>query len=468
MPALIVRHPPNEHARTHQRQGATLSLLDDALYMVDLRNTDLRAPTIATKWRIGNSTVKDHRRKLGIKAQPATASKDDWQAGVTFDPQTGVPTDIRTPSMDEVVGNDYEAIIAAMDVRLPEGYELRLAQIFYNQNAWTRATEDQEHAITKPNVRYHFKVVAVSAPLITAADMEASRKRVQAWKLPKRIPGSGLGAEVAAVVNLADMQAHKAESGGVDALLERMYDGLENTQAYINRQRKTGRNINELVLVNNGDPFEGIAGNYANQTHTVQGGLRAQQNTVLDIWEAYSRELFPQFDKGQFVTVHCNHTQYGRQGGAAKSTTGDEDTGSAFLAETLQRILKGRAEFEQVKFTIPHDEMNVYADIAGVPVGFNHGHKIPGNDASGFEKWLNGQVRGDAQAYAARIWITAHRHHLAYWDMGSCSVFQCPSCEGDSSSKWLRDMTGRFSRSGILAMLIGNHEQLGWSDQAFL
>jgi len=191
-------------------------------------------------------------------------------------------------------------------------------------------------------------------------------------------------------------------------------------------------------------------------------------NNVLDIWEAYSRELFPQFDKGQFVTVHCNHTQFGRQGGAAKSITGDEDTGSAFLAESLQRILKGRPEFDHVSFVIPNDEMNVYTDIAGVPTAFNHGHKIPGSDAAGFEKWLNGQVRGDLQAHQARLWFTAHRHHYAAWDMGSTFVFQCPSCEGNDSSKWLRDSTGKFSRSGILAVLVGNHDPLGWSDQAFL
>jgi hypothetical protein len=29
-------------------------------------------------------------------------------------------------------------------------------------------------------------------------------------------------------------------------------------------------------------------------------------------------------------------------------------------------------------------------------------------------------------------------------------------------------MTGRFSRSGILALLIGEHDPLGWSDLAFL
>jgi hypothetical protein len=164
------------------------------------------------------------------------------------------------------------------------------------------------------------------------------------------------------------------------------------------------------------------------------------------------------------VSVLCNHGEFGRMGGP-KSQTSDSDNAGGFLAETLRRVLD-RPEFGHVEWTIPHDDMNVYADVAGVPMGFNHGHKIPGNDASGFEKWLNGQVRGDHHAHAARIWQTAHRHHFAAWDMGSCSVFQAPSLDG--GSKWLTDMTGRYSRSGILAYLVGEHAPLGWSDMAFL
>ena len=300
---------------------------------------------------------------------------------------------------------------------------------------------------------------------ITDAEIEEAQKRVRKWKLPKRIPGTGLGAPVAAVLNLADMQLYKSEGGGVDATLDRLRDGLENFQAEIDRQRKH-HNINELVIVNNGDPFEGIAGNYASQTHTVQGGLRKQMNLVLDVWSSYARELYPQFEKGQFVSVLCNHTEFGRQGGSAKSITSDSDNGSAFLAETLQRILGASPAFDHVDFTIPHDEMSVYTTAAGVPMGFNHGHKIPGSDAAGFEKWLNGQARGDQRANEARIWVTAHRHNFQAWDLGSTFGFSCPSCDG--GSKWLRDSTGKFSRSGILSFLVGEHHRLGWSDLAFL
>jgi hypothetical protein len=188
-------------------------------------------------------------------------------------------------------------------------------------------------------------------------------------------------------------------------------------------------------------------------------------NGVLDVWSQYARTLYPQFDKGQFVSVLCNHGELGRMGGA-KNQTSDSDNGSAFLAETLQRILTGRPEFDHVEWTIPHDEMNVYTDIAGIPTAFNHGHKIPGSDATGFEKWLNGQVRGDDQAHKAKVWITAHRHNYQSFDLGSTTVHQAPSCDG--GSKWLRDMTGKFSRSGILALLIGEHDPMGWSDVAFL
>lgn len=301
---------------------------------------------------------------------------------------------------------------------------------------------------------------------VTEADVAGFRADVAKWKIPRRTPGSGLGTPVAAVLNLADMQLYKSEGGGIKATLQRLYDGLENFQGEINRQRKSGRNIEELVIVNNGDPFEGIAGNYASQTFTVQGGLRAQMNGVLDVWLSYARTLYPQFEKGQFVSVLCNHTEFGRQGGAKNSITTDSDSGGAFLAETMRRILDGRGEFDHIKYTIPHDEMNVYTDVSGVLVGFNHGHKIPGSDAAGFEKWLNGQARGDEQAHNARVWITAHKHNFQAWDLGSTFGFSCPSCDG--GSKWLRDSVGRFSRSGIISMLIGEHHPLGWSDVAFL
>jgi len=300
-------------------------------------------------------------------------------------------------------------------------------------------------------------------------EIAARRAEVAKWKMRSSASKStkkmhSNASEVAAVINLADIQGGKSEGGGVAATQQRLLDGLENVQRWLDRMRSE-YNVTEIVLANNGDPMENCAGNYSAQLFTVELNHRGQMNFVLDMWTLYAKHLFPQFDKAQFVSVLCNHGEFGRMGGG-KSQTSDSDNAGGFLAESLRRVLEDRPEFEHVEWTIPHDEMNVYVEAAGVPIAFNHGHKIPGSDANGFEKWLNGQVRGDDNAHRARIWQTAHRHHFATWDMGSCSVFQAPSLDG--GSKWLKDMNGRYSRSGILTYLVGEHAPLGWSDMAFL
>ncbi len=292
------------------------------------------------------------------------------------------------------------------------------------------------------------------------------RAEVAKWEIPEARYGQSSAAHTpcAAVINLADIQGGKSEGGGVAATQRRLLDGLENVTRWLDRMADE-YNVNEVVLVNNGDPYEGCAGNYVSQMFTVELNHRGQMNFVLDMWLTYAKHLFPRFEKARFVSVLCNHTQMGRLG-AGKNQTSDSDSGGAFLAETLRRVLDGRPEFGHVEWTIPHDEMSVFPTVADVPMGFTHGHTIPGNDAKGFETWLNGQVRGNAGAHAAKVWVTAHRHNFQAFDLGSTSVFQCPSLDG--GSKWLTDMTGKYSRSGILAFLVGEHDRMGWSDVAFL
>lgn len=302
-------------------------------------------------------------------------------------------------------------------------------------------------------------------PSVTSEDIARLTAEARKWRIPA-LPATPSGEPAGVVLNLADMQLFKREGGGFQATMNRLRLSLHRFRDHVAEVRARGVNLNEIVIVNNGDPFEGIAGNYANQPHTVEGGLRSQMNAVLDVWMLFARELYPLFEKRQFVSVLCNHTQFGRQGGSKDSITGDEDSGSAFLAETLQRILHATPGFDDVKFTIPDDEMNVYANVAGVPVGFNHGHKIPKSDASGFETWLNGQVRFDSRAHEARLWVTAHRHNLQMFDLGNTAVLQCPSCDG--GSKWLTDTTGKHSNSGVVSILVGEHHRLGWSDLTFL
>ena len=409
------------------------------------------------------ASIRRHRKHANNstpapKAKPLEGATGEFKYGADGQVQSGDFANVK----NEGALSNWDHVFAKFGLD-PEQFEIVGDTVRASTWQQSRGQDDgTRDLIDMYSYRASFR--RITDDNLTDEDIEAACERVRSWNI-KPSHHKASGAPVAAILNLSDMQLFKSEGGGVDATLDRLRDGLENFITEIHRQRLT-HNINELVIVNNGDPFEGIAGNYASQTHTVQGGLRAQMNLVLDVWMNFAKILYPMFEKGQFVSVLCNHTEFGRQGGAAKSITSDSDNGSAFLAETLERVLRMSPAFDHVDFTIPHDEMNVYTEAAGVTMAFNHGHKIPGNDVTGFEKWLNGQVRGDRDAANARIWVTAHRHNFQAWDLGSTFAFSTPSCDG--GSKWLRDATGRFSRSGILSFLVGNHHHLGWSDVAFL
>ncbi len=372
--------------------------------------------------------------------------------------------EVRGVTVDKPIHHDWSPVFDLFNLD---------ASVFEVVDDTVRMSTWQQSARAKSGDRDMVQLYSYSARFrrkpegrLSDAEIEKRRKAVRSWKLSTRTrQDTTSGRPVTAVVNLADIQGGKSEGGGVAATQQRLLDGLANVQTWLDRMRQD-HNITELIIANNGDPFEGCAGNYASQLFTVELNLRGQMNFVLDVWELYAKTLFPQFGQAQFVSVLCNHTEMGRLGGS-KNQTSDSDSGGAFLAETLRRVLSARPEFDHVQWSIPHDQMNVYTTTAGgVKLGFNHGHKIPGNDATGFTKWLDGQVRGDTDAHATQVWVTAHRHHFQAFDLGSCSVFQCPSLDG--GSKWLRDMTGKYSRSGILAFLANPDSPLGWSDMAFL
>ena len=411
--------------------------------------------SIAEEVGCSEFTVRQARKRLGIEPSTATAISAARAAAPVGDSETHRPDG----SSDYVLSGDR-----------PWGYD-DFREFIRSKGQDPDRVTFTWGVTTNPNGGYWNKLQNVKPkagadePEFTQEDIDALIREARMWKIPT-LPATPSGEPVAAILNLADMQLFKRDGGGFHATMNRLRLALHRFRDHVAEVRARGVNLNELVLVNNGDPFEGVSGNYANQLHTVEGGLRAQMNAVLDVWLMFARELYPLFEKRQFVSVLSNHTQFGRQGGAKDSITGDEDNGDAFLTETLERILHATPGFEDVKFTIPHDEMNVYTTAAGIPIGFNHGHKIPKSDASGFEAWVNGQVRYDRRAYEARVWVTAHRHNLQLFDIGSATVLQAPSCDG--GSKWLTDTTGKHSNSGVVSILVGKHHRLGWSDLTFL
>lgn len=379
-----------------------------------------------------------------------------WQAGLEFDGTEGVATS-EPISADEPFDHHDTMVDAGLDPELFEVSNFRFS-------IWDAQTPDGPKKMK--SWRFNFAKKTADADPFADYDFEDAVEYVRQYKpLTRRTLGAGLGDPVTEVVNMADFQLFKSEGGGVDATVDRILEGLDAEVTRLEDQRRRGVNINEIILVNNGDPIENIAGNYSSQLYTVEGGLRQQLRLALELWTQFATTLFPMVDHAQFVSVLCNHGEFGRLGGS-KSQTSDSDNAGGFLAEALKMILDASG-YSDVAWTIPHDEMNVYTQAQnGVRLGFNHGHKIPGNGPAGFEKWLNGQVRGDREAWEADIWVTAHRHHFESFDLGSTFVFACPSCDG--GSKWLRDSTGKFSRAGMLSFLVDPDASMQWRDAQIL
>lgn len=309
---------------------------------------------------------------------------------------------------------------------------------------------------------YRAKFRRKSVTAIPESDVEEIRKYVAKWKpLAKSVPETD-GGGATLVVCWADQQLGKSAGGGVDATVERILDSYEKTVQRVKELRKIGRKIDNIAIVNMGDPVEGCDGNYASQLFTVELTQRQQLLLALDLWAQGVRQLSNLAESSEFISVLCNHGEWMRRNG--KSVTSDSDNAGGFLTDALQRVLDGRPEVENLKWTIPHDEFVTTAILSGVKVAFTHGHKISGKEV----EWLRGQsiriLREEGRE--PDIWVTAHRHHLQVEDFGPWYRFQCPS--NDGGSKWYTDMTGNWSTAGTLTFLVGKHDSRGWSDMAVL
>jgi len=343
-----------------------------------------------------------------------------------------------------------------------EGFGLDPAE-FYVVDDTVRMSKWQQSKRTEDGNRdivwlYSYKArFAKRTPQATETDLDELRAMIHKWR-PKQKNANTTNAQPCTfLINWADWQIGKSSGGGVAATVERVQQSIEASLNRIRELRKAGRNIEKIAVFNLGDPSEGCDGNYSSQRFTVELNLRAQLNLVLDLWTQGVAALEPDI----FASVLCNHGEWTRNGGS-KPVTSDSDNVGGYLGDTLQRVFVGAGG--PTEWHIAHDEMVQLITLSGVPVAITHGHKITGKE---FE-WLRGQ--GQRLQYETgvmpRLWITAHRHHLAIDDFGPFYRMQCPSLDG--GSKWFSDMTGKWSTPGTLTMLVGEHDQRGWSDVAVL
>lgn len=287
----------------------------------------------------------------------------------------------------------------------------------------------------------------------------------------RRTPGTGIGEPCTYTVLFSDWQFGKNEirqqdlehgATGVQQTSWRIERAIDASKDRIKNLRRIGRNITGIAIGHMGDPNENIADSYDNQTFIIELNLTQQIEVALDHAVHAAEELLPLADEQDLFAVLCNHGQMGRRG-TKVNITNDEDN----VQNLLMRLMRDRIvgpKFPGARWHLPEDQMITTLNLAGVPVAAAHGHKIRGDEGS----WLLKQTANlqATRGVAPKLWLTAHRHSQDTLDLGSVHRIQAATADG--GSKHFTDGSAIYSTPGTTTLLIGNHNERGFSDVELL
>ena len=366
--------------------------------------------------------------------------------------------EIYTGVLDAPISDDWSPILRSFGLD-PEVFMVVDDKVKMSKWQQSKRTESGDRDIVW---LYSYKAVfkRKQGVNLTSIEFDVYRKELSKWKPNKTKTKQVDTTPTTFVVNWADWQLGKSAGGGVDATIERVLTSFDKTVDRIKELRKLGRNIDEIAIVNMGDPIEACTGHYPSQEFSVQATQRQQLLLALDLWTLGVRTIANEAPKVKFISTLSNHGEWQRRNG--KQFTTDSDSADGFLADTLKRIMEDTGFIDE--WVIPHDEMCVQTELSGVPVAFTHGHKISGKEI----EWLRGQSIKLLRDHnkEPKLWVTAHKHHVKVDDMGMWWRFQCPSLDG--GSKWFEDLASMWSTPGTLTFLVGQHDKNFWSDMSVL
>lgn len=417
--------------------------------------------------RSGES-VRTLRNSIGVQrnshpARPSTAN-DAPELGTgkaTVDEDGG--EFVSVVLSEPIMGNNFEHVFTLFNLD-PTLYEIVDSTVRMSTWQQSKALEDGTRDLVQLySYSCRFRKVRAAELEDGSADFEARREHVLSWA-PSfvRDINSTWDSPATFVINWADWQLGKSEGGGVAAAEKRVLDSFEKCCQRVDDLRKIGRNIEQIAIVNMGDPIEGCMGNYASQTFTVELTQREQLLLGMDLFTMGFLTFAKMAKRVKGIGTLCNHGEWNRVDG--KSVTSDSDNAGGFIMDAVQRVLDARGDMKHIEWTIPHDEMIVMAELSGVYNAFTHGHKIPSGTLKSEEGWLQNQSIGLLRSKGAEpaIWTTAHKHHAFVYDFGPWHRIQCSALDG--GSKWYTDSSGKWSTPGTTTYLVGKHTDRRFSD----
>lgn len=346
-----------------------------------------------------------------------------------------------------IASEDYrKEFEAATGMLVPEGQDVVLE----------RATLQKSD---KGFERWWYKFKFVTRETIITAE-RPSLVEMAAWAKAQKPRKVKTGAGWFAIINIADLQLGKTDRhGGTPETVAGFMLGVELAKEYIKRHK-----IRRVCLTELGDGAEGFQ-NTPKQAQTNDLQLIEQLDLHTTLILHAVTELSKICDELIVVGVPSNHMEVREDGKAVGGV--HNDYGLLSLSNVKRAVSLNPKAYGHVKFAWPDEhEVSLTIDLAGVPVGFAHGHYSRGaGGADGVAKWLTGQFAGNHPLQPAKVIITAHFHHLRIQNViGGRWWFQAPTL--DRGSSWLEHGNGEgSSENGILALLVGDGT---WHHQEFL
>lgn len=242
---------------------------------------------------------------------------------------------------------------------------------------------------------------------------------------------------------------------------ERFSRGIDEGTARLQELRKMGRPVGDVYLPWNGDCIEATAGHYPSQTFMVKLTITEQVRLFRRFMLAQIKAYAPLTDHLVVSSVPGNHDEASRVNG--KQSTKNSDSWSIEVAAQVAEIIAENPDaYGHVSVIVPkNQDLTISLDIAGVPVGFAHGHQFK-SGAEGWRSWWAGQAHGCQDIGQTKILIAGHKHHWMAKTEGAKTFIQLPAQDG--GSQWYLDGSGQDSAPAIVTMTVGEDHPDGWGN----
>jgi hypothetical protein len=273
--------------------------------------------------------------------------------------------------------------------------------------------------------------------------------------------------ERALVVLASDWQVGKGEGDGTNGTVERICASMDRVVARIRELKRIGRPVDVVYLVGLGDLVEQCGQFYASQTWSVDLTRREQMRVVRRLLIQFVDAIAECNVAVVLTGVAGNHGE-NRNAAGKPYTTVDDNDDLAVIEQVAEVLAANPSRYGAVSTFLPSD-LSMCLDVAGVPIGFAHGHQAGsgGSPQAKIEKWWTGQVMGMQAVADAIILNTGHYHHLLISESTGRTHIQAPAM--DPGSGWFTRSTGQSSPAGMLTYCVGvGYGERAWGDLEIL